>query len=147
MCLLATDNEAIAETVSASSVSRWRASLREQASVEAERCSERQYLPVEPSGRQSVRTSACDQVTVGRVGTAPAASLTVSFHDSLHGADSVSVGPLLHHRVRNGLQLKTHKKETNLSHNTQLVTGAGFTAHPDDFPRFDAHSVLLIFCF
>lgn len=46
MCLLATDNEAIAETVSASSASRWRASLSEQPSVEAERCSERQYLPV-----------------------------------------------------------------------------------------------------
>lgn len=45
MCLLATDNEAIAETVSASSVSRWRASLKEQPSVEAERCNERQYLP------------------------------------------------------------------------------------------------------
>lgn len=121
----------------------------------AQRASERgggalQRAPVftcEPSGREGVRTSACDQVTVGLVGTAPAASLTVSFHDLLHGADSVSVGPLLHHRVRNGLQLKTHKKETNLSHNTQLVTGAGFTVHPDDFPRFDAHSVLLIFCF
>lgn len=44
MCLLATDNEAIAETVSASSASRLRTSLKEQPSVEAERCSECQYL-------------------------------------------------------------------------------------------------------
>lgn len=47
MCLLATDSEAIAETVSASSASHRRASLREQPSVEAERSSERQYLPTE----------------------------------------------------------------------------------------------------
>lgn len=59
MCLLATDNEAIAETVSASSVSRRRASLKEHPSVEAERCSERQYLPTKDQDRVKVyiRTS------------------------------------------------------------------------------------------
>lgn len=45
MCLLATDNEAMAETVSASSTSRCSASFNDQPRVEAERCRERQYLP------------------------------------------------------------------------------------------------------
>lgn len=53
ICLLATDSEAMAETVSASSASRCRASLSEQPSVEAERCSERQYLPTDsPTGAE-----------------------------------------------------------------------------------------------
>lgn len=52
---LATDNKAIAETVSASSVSRWRASLNEQPRVEAERCRERQYLPTHDQDRVTVR--------------------------------------------------------------------------------------------
>lgn len=60
----------------------------------------------------------------------PAGSLTVSSHNFLHGADGVRVRPLPHHLVRNGLQLETHKMETHLYHNTQLGTGAGFTAHP-----------------
>lgn len=54
MCLLATDNEAIAETVSASSTSCRRASLNEQPSVEAERCRERQYLPTKDQDRVKV---------------------------------------------------------------------------------------------
>lgn len=71
MCLLATDSEAIAETVSASSVSRCRASLREQASVEAQRRSERQYLPASNrAGKRQLRDSVTagelwDQATVG----------------------------------------------------------------------------------
>lgn len=141
MCLLATDNEAMAETVSASSVSRCRASLREQPSVEAQRCSERQYLPGNRQGGDTVRTSAWKQVTLALT------SLTVSFHNFLHGADGVRVRPLLHHRVRDGLRLKTHKKEAHLDHTTQLETGAGFTVHLKDLPRFDAHSLLLTFCF
>lgn len=55
MCLLATDNEAMAETVSASSASRRRASLNEQPSVEAERCSERQYLPTKHQDRVKIK--------------------------------------------------------------------------------------------
>lgn len=54
MCLLATDNEAMAETVSASSASRRRASLNEQPSVEAERWRERQYLPTKDQHRVKV---------------------------------------------------------------------------------------------
>lgn len=49
--------------------------------------------------------------------------LTVSFHHLLHGADGVSVGPLLHQRVRNGLQLQTHHRDTRLLRNTQQLTG------------------------
>lgn len=52
VCLFATDNEAMAETVSASSVSRCIASLNEQPSVEAERCSERQYLPAKQKAKK-----------------------------------------------------------------------------------------------
>lgn len=111
----------------------------------AQRATERggralQRAPVftcKPSGRENRQ----DQVTVGHVGTSPAGSLTVSFHDFLHGADSVSVGPLLHHRLRNGLQLK--RQQIKLV-NTQLVKGAGFTGHPNHSPTFDAHSVLLV---
>lgn len=44
-CLLATESEAMADTVSASSASRCRASLSEQPNMEAERWRERQYLP------------------------------------------------------------------------------------------------------
>lgn len=59
MCLLATDNEAMAETVSASSVSCRRASLSEQPSVEAKRCSERQYLPTRDQNRQDSYSKVC----------------------------------------------------------------------------------------
>lgn len=59
ICLLATDSEAIAETVSASSASRWRASLSEQPSVEAERWRERQYLPTRRGKNQDNDINSC----------------------------------------------------------------------------------------
>lgn len=55
MCLLATESDAMADTVSASSASRCRASLSEQPSVEAERWRERQYLPAGEAGQRSGR--------------------------------------------------------------------------------------------
>lgn len=97
--LPATDNDAIAETVSASSVSRRRASFREQPSVEAERSSERQYLPEEGGDRGTERVTLA--VSAGDRGP-----LTVDVEDPLHGTDSVGVGSLLQHGVRNRIQLE-----------------------------------------
>ncbi|TNN52896.1 hypothetical protein EYF80_036909 [Liparis tanakae] len=65
----------MAETVSVSSASRRRASLNEQPRVEAERCSERQYLPANGQQRAKRKSiSLCDTAVqkapdTGRRGT------------------------------------------------------------------------------
>lgn len=75
--------------------------------MEAERCSERQYLPAGVRGRDGeVKGQDRSAVTFGERGP----RLTVDLQHRLHGAHGVVVGPLLHDGVSDGLQLEDNAK-------------------------------------
>lgn len=114
MCLFATDSEAIAETVSASSTSCRRASLSEHPSVEAERFSERQYLPTEEQSRGSlVRTASVQLRAMVSLCLSAYLLLTLNFNYFLHRADSVGIWSLLQHLIGNRVQLE--QRENNIT--------------------------------
>lgn len=70
--------------------------------MEAERCSERQYLPAGVGGQRS-GPGRCEVAEGG-------AALTVDLQHRLHGAHGVGVGPLLQDGVRDGLQLGDNRE-------------------------------------